>query len=167
MRSKIRDVRAFGSQRARSERSVTSPVLSVKAANAPALRAADHEVAPPAEGLMKLFGSTQFFRLWIGMVNSAMGDWLGFFAIAVLARRIGGTSATGAVFAARIAPGMFFSTLAGVVVDRWNRRYVMVICDVGRALVLLCLPFVNSAAGLVVASLVLEMFTLEIGRAHV
>lgn len=139
---------------------MTSPVLSVKAATAPGVRAPDHGVEPPPEGLMKLFGSAQFFRLWIGMVNSAMGDWLGFFAIAVLARRIGGTSATGAVFAARIAPGMFFSTLAGVVVDRWNRRYVMVICDVGRALVLLSLPFVNSAAGLVVASLVLEMFTL-------
>ena len=53
---------------------------------------------------MRIFGSRQFLRLWIGMVNSAMGDWLGFFAIAVLARRVGGTSATGAVFAARIAP---------------------------------------------------------------
>lgn len=142
---------------------MTAPMLSVKAATAGSTLShpgAQAEPEAPLEGLLRVFGSKQFFKLWLGMVNSAMGDWLGFFAIAVLARRVGGTSATGAVFAARIAPGMFFATLAGVVVDRWNRRYVMVICDIGRALVLLALPFVDSAAGLVIASLVLEMFTL-------
>jgi dTMP kinase len=116
-------------------------------------------VAPPS-GLVRAFGSKQFFKLWLAMVNSALGDWLGFFAITALADRVGGLSSVGAVFAARIAPGLFFASIIGVVVDRFDRKRVMVLCDVGRAVVLLTLPFVNSPAGLVLASLVLELFTL-------
>jgi dTMP kinase len=94
------------------------------------------------------------------MVNSAVGDWLGFFAITALADRVGGLSSVGAVFAARIAPGLFFASVIGVVVDRFDRKRVMVFCDIGRAAVLLTLPFVQSPVGLVLASLVLELFTL-------
>ena len=36
---------------------------------------------------VRLFGSSQFFRLWLAQVASATGDWLGFLAIAALAGR--------------------------------------------------------------------------------
>src|SRR5262245_60886197 len=45
-------------------------------------------------------------------------------------------------------------------VDRWDRKKVMVTCDLGRAAVVACLPFVDTVRGLVLASLVLEVFTL-------
>jgi dTMP kinase len=112
---------------------------------------------------VRLFGSHEFFRLWLVQVVSATGDWLGFSAIIVLATRIGGTAGAGAVslvMAARIVPGFFFGPVAGVLVDRWDRKKVMVICDVGRAVVLASLLFVDSIAGLVLASLLLEVFTL-------
>jgi len=115
---------------------------------------------------VRLFGSHEFFRLWIVQVVSATGDWLGFAAIIVLAASIGGTSAgagAGAislVMAARIVPGFFFGPLAGVLVDRWDRKRVMITCDLGRAAVIVCLPFVHNLGGLVVASLVLEVLTL-------
>jgi len=112
----------------------------------------------------RLFGSRSFFRLWLAMVTSATGDWLGFLAIADLAARLGGDStgaiAVGFVFMARMLPGLFFGAVVGVAVDRFDRRRVMVLCDLGRAVVLLALPFVDSVAGLVVASLVLELLTL-------
>ncbi|MBM3684240.1 MAG: hypothetical protein FJW83_06835, partial [Actinobacteria bacterium] len=38
----------------------------------------------------RIFGSRRFFRLWLGMVCSAIGDWLGFLATADLAARLGG-----------------------------------------------------------------------------
>jgi dTMP kinase len=112
---------------------------------------------------VRLFGTHEFFRLWLVQVVSSMGDWLGFSAIILLAARIGdggGAGAISLVMAARIIPGFFFGPLAGVLVDRWDRKRVMVVCDVGRACVIATLPFVNSLAGLVVASLVLEVFTL-------
>jgi len=112
----------------------------------------------------RIFGSRQFFRLWLAMFASATGDWLGFLAIADLAARLGGESsgalAVGFVFMARMLPGLFFGAVVGVAVDRFDRRRVMVTCDVGRAAVLLALPFVDSVAGLIVASLVLELLTL-------
>lgn len=126
------------------------------------------EAAPTeheANGLIvRLFASPQFFRLWLGMVASATGDWLGFLAIADLAARLGGESsgalAVGFVFMARILPGLLFGPVVGVLVDRWDRKRVMIVCDLGRAVVLVSLPFVDSVPGLIVASLVLEVLTL-------
>jgi dTMP kinase len=112
---------------------------------------------------VRLFGSPEFFRLWLVQVVSATGDWLGFSAIILLAARIGGGAGAGAislVMAARIVPGFFFGPLAGVLVDRWDRKKVMVSCDIGRALVMVMLPFVSDVIGLVLASLALEVLTL-------
>lgn len=113
---------------------------------------------------VRIFGSSQFFHLWLTQVVSATGDWLGFLAIAALAANIGGqesgAAAVGVVMAARIVPGFFLGPASGVVADRFDRKRVMVVCDVGRAAVLVSLPFVNTIYGLVFASLVLECFTL-------
>jgi dTMP kinase len=111
----------------------------------------------------RLFGSTVFARLWIAQVVSATGDWLGLVAITALADRVGGNYAgasIGLVLAARIVPGFFLAPLAGVLIDRWDRKRVMVVCDLGRAAVMLSLPFVDTVGGLVAASLLLEVFTL-------
>ena len=117
---------------------------------------------------VRLFGSPEFFRLWIVQVVSATGDWLGFSAIILLAASVGGGAGAGAislVMAARIVPGFFFGPLAGVLVDRWDRKKVMVSCDIGRAIVLALLPFVGDVVGLVLASLALEVLTLLWGPA--
>jgi dTMP kinase len=113
---------------------------------------------------VRLFGSSQFFHLWLTQVASATGDWLGFLAIASLAARIGGkegaAAAVGVVMSARIVPGFFLGAASGVIADRFDRKRVMVVCDIGRASVLVTLPFVDTVYGLVIASLVLECFTL-------
>lgn len=112
---------------------------------------------------VRLFGTDEFFRMWLVQVVSSLGDWLGFTAIIVLATRIGGAGGAAAVslvMAARIVPGFFFGPVAGVFVDRLDRKKVMVLCDIGRATVVFSLPFVDNIAGLVVASLALEVLTL-------
>ena len=112
---------------------------------------------------VRLFGSHAFFRLWVAQVVSALGDWLGFLAITILAASVGsgsGAGAVGLVMSARIIPGFFLAPVAGVMIDRWDRKKVMVACDVGRGAVIASLPFVHSVAGLVLASLILEIGTL-------
>jgi len=112
---------------------------------------------------VRMFGSHEFFRLWLTQVLSSIGDWLGFLAIAALATRIGAGSpetAVGVVMAARIVPGFFLGAASGVIADRFDRKKVMVWCNLGRAAVLVTLPFVDTVLGLVIASLVLECFTL-------
>jgi len=134
----------------------------VPAADIPTL--AMEALAEPvrARGHVRLFGSPAFFRLWLTQVVSATGDWLGFLAIAALATRISDRpeAAVGLVMSARIVPGFFLGPAAGVFADRFDRKRLMVACDVGRALVLAALPFVDTVPGLVAASLVMEVFTL-------
>ena len=117
----------------------------------------------PSGRIESWFGSQQFFRLWVAQVISATGDWLGLIATISLASRLSeGTEGTAIalVLATRIAPGFFLATAAGVIVDRFNRKRLLLVCDIGRALVFFTLPFVDTLFGLVVASFLLEIFTM-------
>jgi dTMP kinase len=134
----------------------------------PSMGVGDDDVVPvpvpQGFSTARLFGSPSFFRLWLAQVASSLGDWIGFVAITALAARIAGGSspeaAVGVVLSARLIPGFFLAPVAGVLVDRWDRKKVMVACDIGRGLVLATLPWVDTIAGLVVASLFLEILTL-------
>jgi MFS family permease len=46
----------------------------------------------------------------------------------------------GFVAALRALPATLFSLLAGVLVDRWDRKLAMLVCDAGRALSLTSIP---------------------------
>ncbi|HLM65398.1 MAG TPA: MFS transporter [Acidimicrobiales bacterium] len=119
--------------------------------------------APGGRFVDRVFGSPEFFHLWLAQAVSSLGDWLGFLAILILASRLGASApgaSVGLVMAARIIPGFFLSAGAGVIVDRLDRRQVMVVTMAVRAMVVATLPFVNSVLGLVFASLVLELATL-------
>lgn len=131
----------------------------------PLERARPFETPPPPAAVptIRLFGSHSFFRLWLAQVVSSLGDWIGFVAVVSIAARIGGSSpeaAVGLVLSARLVPGFFLAPAAGVLVDRWDRKRVMVLCDIGRGLVLATLPFVDTIPGLFLASLLLEVLTL-------
>jgi len=127
-------------------------------------RPAPREVAPIEQAsTLRLFGTPAFFRLWLSQVVSSLGDWIGFVAVTAIAAKIGGSSpdaAVGVVLSARLIPGFFLAPVAGVFVDRWDRKRVMVVCDIGRGLVLATLPFVDTLPGLVLASFMLELLTL-------
>ncbi len=111
----------------------------------------------------KLLGSASFFRLWLAQLVSSLGDWIGLVAVLSITARVGGSSPEAAialVMSARMIPGFFLASVGGVLVDRWNRKKVMVACDVGRAMTLATLPFVETVWGLFLVSLVLEILTL-------
>jgi dTMP kinase len=110
----------------------------------------------------RLWATRGFPRLWIAQVVSAFGDWIGFLAIIEVARRIGGDqhgSSIALVMTARVLPGFFLASVGGVIVDRLNRKRLLISCDVVRAGVLLTIPFIDRVWALVVASLVLELAT--------
>src|SRR5581483_1534311 len=110
----------------------------------------------------RVFGSSAYFRLWMAQVVSSLGDWIGLVAVVALAARVSGGSsaAVGLVMAARMVPGFFLAPVGGVLVDRWERRTTMVICDCGRAAIVAILPVVDSLLGLFLASFLLEVLTL-------
>jgi len=84
-----------------------------------------------------LKGNANFRYLWWGQVVSEIGDWLNNIAVLALALELAGPAHQGraiAVYAiARHLPLFVFGPIAGVVVDRTDRRRVMIVADVVRA----------------------------------
>jgi predicted MFS family arabinose efflux permease len=76
-------------------------------------------------------------------------------------RRTGSTLATAGVLIAGLAPAILFGSAAGVVVDRWDRRRLMVWVNIGLALALLPLFAVDALGLWIVYAVLLVMNVLE------
>ena len=83
-------------------------------------------------------GNKNFRRLWGGTLVSLLGDWFNTIALYVLVTELTGSPlALGAVFITKMLPWAVAAPLAGVVVDRYNRRWLMVGADGVRAVLVL------------------------------
>jgi len=92
----------------------------------------NEEVTPAPEAKPKLW-NMNFFLLWQGQFVSAMGDVaysiaLGFWVLS----KTGSTALMGTLMAASSLPRMLISPFAGVVVDRSDRKWLLVAMDVIR-----------------------------------
>ncbi|MTK02789.1 dTMP kinase [Micromonospora sp. CP22] len=86
-----------------------------------------------------------FRRLWIVLGAASFGDWLGLLATSVFAAaQVEGSTAKGAAFggviAIRLLPALLLGPVAGVLADRFDRRWTMVICDVLRFVLFASIP---------------------------
>ena len=87
-------------------------------------------------------------RLLIGEFVSSIGDWLYLVALVVLVyRETEDPVLLGIVGAARLLPYVFLSIPAGIVGDRFDRRYVLLISDVARAGCMVALAVLVSVDG--------------------
>jgi dTMP kinase len=110
-----------------------------------------------------------FRRLWAVLGVSSLGDWLGLLATSTFAaQQVNGDAAKGAAFggviAVRLLPALVLGPLAGVVADRWDRRYTMVICDVSRFFLFASIPAVSlltTDAATIVAWAAVATFIIE------
>src|SRR5712692_1752341 len=86
-----------------------------------------------------------FALLWFGQLISLIGDWVLFIALPFYVYELtGSTLATGVMFIAQLLPRLLLGSVAGVFVDRWDRKRIMIIADVLRGFVLLLLLVVRS-----------------------
>lgn len=103
-----------------------------------------------------LWRNRSWQRLWLGQAVSLTGDSM--FDITILlwvatviakGRPWAPAAATGVLIAAAV-PVLVVGPLAGVFVDRWNRRHTMMACDAFRMAVITCalaVPAIGHAAG--------------------
>jgi dTMP kinase len=115
-----------------------------------------------AAAYRSLFRNRSFRALAASTFLSSMGDWIGFLAIIALTADILGPTraaafAVSGVMIARVVPSLFLGPVAGVFVDRWDRRRVMITTHLGRGLVMVFIPFTNEVLTLVLATLVIEV----------
>jgi len=83
---------------------------------------------------------TNFIIVWAGQVISVFGSNLSGFALGVwLYQRTGSASNFALVALCTVLPQVLLSPLAGVWIDRHNRRWTMALADTGAALCTLCL----------------------------
>jgi predicted MFS family arabinose efflux permease len=96
---------------------------------------------------VRLFLTHRDFALaWIGSLISLTGDWMLHAALPVYVFQLtGSTLATGLMIVVHVAPSLLFGSVAGVLVDRWDRKRTLVIANVIQTVGLLPLLFVTSA----------------------
>lgn len=84
-------------------------------------------------------GSMRTFTIiWFGQLISALGSGLSGFALGVwIYERTGSVTMFALVVLSFEIPGIFFSPVAGALVDRWNRRIILILCDTAAAVSML------------------------------
>ena len=86
-----------------------------------------------------------FALLWLGGLISLTGDWVLYAALPFYVYdRTGSTVATAGMIVAALAPDILLGSVAGVFVDRWDRKRVMVVSNLLQAVVVLGLLLVRS-----------------------
>lgn len=95
---------------------------------------------------MTLLRNGPFRLLWSGQVVSSFGDALTSLALLLTAQRLtGSTTAVAATAIAIALPQLLVGLPAGVLVDRWSRRRVMIGSDLTRAVLVLGFLAVGTA----------------------
>jgi dTMP kinase len=123
--------------------------------------------------LLSILRIRPFRRLWLVLGLASLGDWLGLLATATFAQaQVSDPTAKGAAFggviAIRLLPALVLGPVAGVLADRFDRRYTMVVCDLIRFPLLASIPaavlVTDSGAQVIawtaIATLLVEAITL-------
>ncbi len=96
-----------------------------------------------------------FLLAWLGGLVSMIGDWVLLIALPIYVYQLtDSTLATSAMFVAEIVPSLLLGSVAGVFVDRWDRKRTMMVANLALAVTLLPLLAVRSTDLLWVAYVV-------------
>ena len=96
--------------------------------------------------MLAVLRQRNFALVWFAGLISLTGDW--FLIVArplVVYQLTGSVAATALAAASRLLPQLFLGSVAGVFVDRWDRRRTMLACNILLGCCLLSLTLVRSA----------------------
>ena len=99
-----------------------------------------------AAGYRAVLAVPAFRRLWLAQLFAALGEAVASVAMPLLAYAVTGSAQIlSLIFAAQFVPRVVLAPVVGVLVDRLDRRRVMLGADIGRALLVAVLPFTDRA----------------------
>jgi CRP-like cAMP-binding protein/predicted MFS family arabinose efflux permease len=95
-----------------------------------------------AQSMFSVFRNRSFTLLWIGQLISSMGSALTTLAASILVYRVtGSVLSVGLMLIATAGPTVLIGLFAGVFVDRYNRKRILLISDLLRAFLIFLIPF--------------------------
>ena len=107
---------------------------------------------------------TRFFTIWVGQAFSLFGSQLVQFALIwYLTERTGSATVLATASLAGLLPQVFLSPLIGTLVDRWNRRAVMIVADGTVALTTLALAVLFALERIEVWHIYAALFARAVG----
>jgi dTMP kinase len=127
------------------------------------LRGVIEEATPASTGAYRrILKNQQFRRLWYAQFVSGIGDWLviGFLMPLVTTLSGGSSFAVAGILIAKIIPALIFSSFTGALVDRFDRRKVMITADLVRAALALVLVTTNSLWAIYLVVVLMETASL-------
>jgi MFS family permease len=105
--------------------------------------------------MRNLLHNRSFVALWAGQAISSIGDYFTLLAVPIFVNRLtGSVMLVGFSFLSVALPALVLGPVAGVFVDRFDRRKVMIVSDVLRGLLTLALLTVRDAGQVWVVYLV-------------
>ncbi|TMK91995.1 MAG: hypothetical protein E6G37_09725 [Actinobacteria bacterium] len=110
-----------------------------------------------------------FARLLAAMSVSSFGDWVGFVAVTAIVANLGGGTAllaVAGVMIARTLPAFLFGPIAGTLVDRLDRKRLMIIADLARGAMYLSMVFLRELWAIYLLSFAIECLSLVWGPAR-
>ncbi len=106
-------------------------------------------LAHPGQGYGVVLKNRNFMALWIGQIFSQIADRIIFVVfISLIVRHFGpGDRYSSFLYIAFTIPAVLLTAIAGVFVDRWPRRAVLVITNLARAALVALIPWAADATG--------------------
>jgi len=122
--------------------------------------------AAPSHSVRAVLALPGVRAFWTALGLSSLGDWLGLLALTALANELAGAGyadrnyAIGGVLLLRVLPALLIGPLGGYVADHLDRRFVLVLGDVLRAVIFVSIPLVGTLTWLLVATVLVEVVNL-------
>src|SRR6185369_10031883 len=111
--------------------------------------------------ILRALSEKSFLNLWIGEVFTQISvNLFNFFLILVMFKLTHSNTAVSGVVLAFTIPAILFGSIAGVYVDRWNKKSVLLYSNLFRAILILALvPFINSTIAIYIIAFAVAALT--------
>lgn len=98
--------------------------------------------SPKTQSPFSIFGNRNFTLMWAGQLVTEMGTSLSALAASIYVYKVTGSAMNvGLMMMASALPSLLVGLIAGVFVDRYDRKKIMLAADIVRALLILAVPF--------------------------
>jgi len=115
-----------------------------------------------------LLHNRDFRLLWLGQIQTAIGDWIIVAVLFAFVDQLSGGKSYGItlMMLAKFLPAVLLGFLAGVFIDRFDRKKTLVISDLARAVLYVILPFSPNLLVVCILVFIIETFTVIYGPAR-